>query len=93
MIKLRHQQQSLWEGLFAEEVAELWELWMRVVDELLEDEDVAGLRCCGEEIERLAVEGKWADEDPVGLAGRLYVNEALRVAGFDLRPSERGCRC
>jgi len=28
----------VWEGLFAEEVAELWEPWMRVVDELLEDE-------------------------------------------------------
>ena len=28
----------MWEGLFAEEVAELWEPWMRVVDELLEDE-------------------------------------------------------
>ena len=40
MIKLRHQQPSLWEGLFAEEVAELWEPWMRVVDELLEDEDL-----------------------------------------------------
>jgi len=26
--------------LFAEEVAELWEPWMRVVDELLEDEEV-----------------------------------------------------
>src|SRR5262249_22688830 len=27
-------------GLFAEEVAELWEPWMRVVDELLEDEEL-----------------------------------------------------
>jgi len=34
VIKLRHQQASLREGLFAEEVAELWEPWMRVVDEL-----------------------------------------------------------
>lgn len=38
VIQLRHQQRSVWEGLFAEEVAELWEPWMRVVDELLEDE-------------------------------------------------------
>jgi hypothetical protein len=38
VIQLRHQQPSLWEGLFAEEVAELWEPWMRVVDEVLEDE-------------------------------------------------------
>ena len=32
MIQLRHQQPSLWEGLFAEEVAQLWKPWMRVVD-------------------------------------------------------------
>jgi len=40
VIKLRHQQASVWESLFAEEVAELWEPWMRVVDELLEDEEL-----------------------------------------------------
>src|SRR5215472_11900231 len=40
MIKLRHAQPTVWEGLFAEEVAELWEPWMRVVDELLEDEEL-----------------------------------------------------
>ena len=40
MIRLRHQQPTLWEGLFAEEVAGLWEPWMRVVDELLEDEEL-----------------------------------------------------
>jgi IS5 family transposase len=38
VIKLRHHQVSLWNGLFAKEVADLWEPWMRVVDELLEDE-------------------------------------------------------
>ena len=37
MIKLRHQQPSVWEGLLVEEVAELWEPWMRVVDERCED--------------------------------------------------------
>src|ERR1700682_4747629 len=40
VIQLRHQQRSVGEGLFAEEVAELWEPWMRVVDELLEDEEL-----------------------------------------------------
>ncbi len=40
VIKSRHQQPTVWEGLFAEEVAELWEPWMRVVDELLEDEEL-----------------------------------------------------
>jgi len=40
VIKLRHQQPTVWESLFAEEVAELWEPWMRVVDDLLEDEEL-----------------------------------------------------
>ena len=40
MIKLRHEQPTVWEGRFAEEVAELWEPWMRVVDEVLEDEEL-----------------------------------------------------
>ena len=40
VIKLRHQQPTVWESLFAEEVAELWEPWMRVVDQLLEDEEL-----------------------------------------------------
>ena len=38
MIRIRHQQPTLWENFFAEEVAALWEPWMRVVDELLEDD-------------------------------------------------------
>src|ERR1700751_5044642 len=40
LIRLRNEQPSVWEGLFAEEVAELWEPWMQVVDELLEDEEL-----------------------------------------------------
>jgi len=42
MIHTRHQQPSLWETFFATEVAELWEPWMRAVDELLEDDELLG---------------------------------------------------
>ena len=38
MIKLRHQQPSLWTKGLAEDIEDLWEPWMRVVDKLLEDE-------------------------------------------------------
>ena len=38
MICIRRQQPTLWENFFAEEVAALWEPWMRVVDELLKDD-------------------------------------------------------
>ena len=40
MIRVRHQQPSLWETFFAQEVAELWEPWMRAVDQLLEDDQL-----------------------------------------------------
>jgi hypothetical protein len=38
MIQLRHQQPSLWGGYWAEEVADLWEPWMRQADAILNDE-------------------------------------------------------
>ena len=40
MIKLRHQQPSLWHRGLAEDIEDLWEPWMRLVDELLEDEQL-----------------------------------------------------
>src|SRR2546422_10492972 len=40
MIKLRHQQPSLWHRGLAEDIEGLWEPWMRLVDELLEDEQL-----------------------------------------------------
>lgn len=38
MIKLRHEQPSLWTGILKEELDSLWEPWMRVADTVLEDE-------------------------------------------------------
>jgi transposase, IS5 family len=40
MIRMRHQQPSLWEGIWAEEVSDLWEPWMRAADRLLEDDEL-----------------------------------------------------
>src|SRR5437667_12802193 len=40
MIKLRHQQPSLWHPGLAEDIEDLWEQWMRLVDRLLEDEQL-----------------------------------------------------
>jgi IS5 family transposase len=45
MICLRHQQPTLWESFFADEVADLWEPWMRSVDELLEDDELLSSVC------------------------------------------------
>jgi IS5 family transposase len=40
MITLRHPQPSLWHRGLAEDIEDLWEPWMRLVDELLEDEQL-----------------------------------------------------
>ena len=40
MIKLRQQQPSLWHSDLAADIEELWEPWMRLVDDLLEDEQL-----------------------------------------------------
>ena len=37
MVKLLHQQPSLWNRGLAEDIEDLWEPWMRLVDDLLED--------------------------------------------------------
>jgi IS5 family transposase len=38
VIKLRHEQPSLWHSGLAKDIEDLWEPWMREVDQLLEDE-------------------------------------------------------
>ena len=38
MIKLRHEQPSIWTGILKEDLDPLWEPWMRVADAVLEDE-------------------------------------------------------
>ena len=40
MIKLRHPQPSLWNRGLAEDIEDLWEPWMRLVDDLPEDEQL-----------------------------------------------------
>ena len=37
MIQLRHRQPSLWHSGLAKDIADLWEPWMKEVDQLLED--------------------------------------------------------
>lgn len=38
MIKLRHEQPSIWTGILKEDLDPLWEPWMRMADAVLEDE-------------------------------------------------------
>ncbi len=83
MIQLRHQQPSLWEGLFAEEVAELWEPWMRVVDELLEDEALvdAVYEAQGERHERSRSLGR--PQTPAEVALRMLILKHVRNWSYE----------
>ena len=40
MIRLRHEQPSLWHRGLAKDIEGWWEPWMRLVDQLLEDEQL-----------------------------------------------------
>jgi transposase, IS5 family len=84
VIQLRHQQPSLWEGLFAEEVAELWEPWMRVVDQLLEDEELleAVYQAQGKRRRRSRTRGR--RQTPAEVALRLLILKHVRNWSYEI---------
>ena len=83
MIKLRHQQPTVWEGLFAEEVAELWEPWMRVVDELLDDEELidAVYQAQGKRHAQSRIRGR--GQTPAEVALRMLILKHVRNWSFE----------
>lgn len=83
MIKLRHAQPTVWEGLFAEEVAELWEPWMQVVDELLEDEELldAVYRAQGERHAQSRVRGR--QQTPAEVAMPMLILKHVRNWSYE----------
>ena len=83
MIKLRHAQPTVWEGLFAEEVAELWEPWMRVVDERLEDEKLldAVYDAQGQRHEQSRVRGR--QQTPAEVALRMLILKHVRNWSYE----------
>jgi hypothetical protein len=83
VIKLRHQQRTVWEGLFAEEVAELWEPWMRVVDELLDDEELidAVYQAQGKRHAQSRIRGR--GQTPAEVALRMLILKHVRNWSFE----------
>ena len=90
MIKLRHAQPSVWEGLFAEEVAELWEPWMVVVDELLEDEELVDsvYEGQGQRHKRSRVRGR--QPTPAEVALRMLILKHVRNWSYETLEREVG---
>ena len=88
MIKLRHQQPTVWEGLFAEEVAELWEPWVQVVDDLLEDEQLvdAVYEAQGKRHPQSRTRGR--QQTPAEVALRMLILKQVRNWSYEVLERE-----
>lgn len=87
-IRLRHEQASVWEGWFAEEVAELGEPWMQVVDELLEDEGLVDsvYEAPGKRHPRSRTRGR--QQTPAEVALRMLILKHVRNWSYEVLERE-----
>jgi len=87
MIKLRHQQPSLWHRGLAEDIEGLWEPWMLLVDKLLEDEQL---------LDRVYEAGTAGGEKPktvpFGIEATSQPVSSFEHADSTLRPGLDGMR-
>ena len=85
---MRHEQRSLWEDLFAAEVADLWEPWMRVVDELLEDDELldAVFAAQGERHRYSRTRGR--KQTPAEVALRMLILKHVRNWSYEVLERE-----
>jgi len=88
VIQLRQAQRSIWEELFSEEVEQLWEPWMRVVDELLEDEELldAVYEAQGKRHERSRNLGR--PQTPAEVALRMLILKHVRNWSYEVLERE-----
>src|SRR6202140_5328131 len=96
MIKLRHQQPSLWHRGLAEDIEELWEPWMRLVgehlkgvgDELLEDEQLLDTvyEAQGERHPQSRIRGRM--QTPAEVLLRLLLLKHIRNWSYDVLERE-----
>lgn len=88
VVKLRHEQRSLWEDLFAAEVADLWEPWMRVVDELLEDDELldAVFEAQGQRHRHSRTRGR--KQTPAEVALRMLILKHVRNWSYEVLERE-----
>jgi IS5 family transposase len=88
MIKLRHQQPSLWHRGLAEDIEDLWEPWMRLVDELLEDEHLLETiyKAQGERYPQSRRRGR--EQTPAEVVLRLLLLKHIRNWSYDVLERE-----
>jgi IS5 family transposase len=83
MIKLRHQQPSLWHSGLAEDIEDLWEPWMRLVDRLQEDEQLLDTiyEAQGERYPQSRSRGR--EQTPAEVVLRLLLLKHIRNWSYD----------
>ena len=83
MIKLRHQQPSLWHAGLAKDIEDLWEPWMRLVDRLLEDEQLLDTiyEAQGERYPQSRRRGR--EQTPAEVVLRLLLLKHIRNWSYD----------
>src|SRR5271165_2657251 len=83
MIKLRHQQPSLWHSGLAADIEDLWEPWMRLVDRLLEDEQLLDpiYEAQGERYPQSRRRGR--EQTPAEVVLRLLLLKHIRNWSYD----------
>jgi IS5 family transposase len=88
MIKLRHQQPSLWHRGLAEDIEGLWEPWMLLVDELLEDEQLVDTvyEAQGERHPQSRIRGRM--QTPAEVLLRLLLLKHIRNWSYDVLERE-----
>src|SRR6266498_539835 len=88
MIKLRHQQPSLWHRGLAEDIEGLWEPWMRLVDQLLEDEQLVDTvyEAQGERHPQSRSRGR--EQTPAEVVLRLLLLKHIRNWSYDVLERE-----
>jgi len=83
MIRLRHEQPSLWHRGLAKDIEGLWEPWMRLVDQLLEDEQLldTGYESQGERYAQSRQRGRL--QTPAEVVLRLLLLKHIRNWSYD----------
>jgi IS5 family transposase len=88
MIKLRHQQPSRWHSGLAADIEDLWEPWMRLVDRLLEDEQLLDTiyEAQGERYPQSRRRGR--EQTPAEVVLRLLLLKHIRNWSYDTLEQE-----
>jgi IS5 family transposase len=88
MIKLRHEQPSLWHRGLAKDIEGLWEPWMLVVDKLLEDEQLVDTvyETQGERHPQSRMRGRM--QTPAEVVLRLLLLKHIRNWSYDVLERE-----